>query len=44
MDFHPLNLQVAVIVPGTVGAGATNGINLSMKNAHRAFIYCTICR
>jgi hypothetical protein len=40
MDFHPLNLQVAEIVPGTVGAGAANGINLSLKNAHRAFIYC----
>jgi hypothetical protein len=40
MNFHPLNLQLAVITPGTVGAGATNGINLSLKNAHRAFIYC----
>jgi hypothetical protein len=40
MDFHPLNKQVAVIVPGTVGAGAANGINISLKNAHRAFIYC----
>jgi hypothetical protein len=40
MDFHPLNLQMAMIVPGTVGAGAANGINISLKNAHRAFIYC----
>ena len=40
MNFHPMNQQVAVITPGTVGAGATNGINISLKNAHRAFIYC----
>jgi len=40
MDFHPLNLQVAAITKNTVGAGATNGINISLKNAHRAFIYC----
>jgi hypothetical protein len=40
MDFHPLNLQVAEIVAGTVGAGAANGINLSLKNAHKAYIYC----
>lgn len=40
MDFHAANLQVAEIVPSGVGGGAKNGINISLKNAHRAFIYC----
>jgi hypothetical protein len=40
MNFHPLNLQLAEIVPLGVGGGVKNGINLSLKNAHRAFIYC----
>jgi hypothetical protein len=40
MCFHPQNQQVAEIVPSGVGGGVKNGINLSLKNAHRAFIYC----
>jgi hypothetical protein len=40
MDFHPQNQQIAEIVPSGVGGGVKNGINISLKNAHRAFIYC----
>jgi hypothetical protein len=40
MDFHPLNNQIVEIVPSGVGGGVKNGINISLKNAHRAFIYC----
>jgi hypothetical protein len=40
MNFHPLNQQIVEIVPSGVGGAVKNGINISLKNAHRAFIYC----
>lgn len=40
MNFHPMNQQIVEIVPSGVGGGAKNGINISLKNAHRAFIVC----
>lgn len=42
MDFHPLNLNFPIwIIPPTVGGAVKNGINISLKNAHKAYIICT---
>jgi hypothetical protein len=41
MDFHPTNLNFPImIIPTTPGGAGKNGINISLKNAHKAFIYC----
>lgn len=40
--FHPENCGFAQIIPMGVGGAAKNGINISLKNVHRAFIYCII--
>ena len=40
MDFHPLNEQIAMLVPTTVGGASKNGINISLKNAAKAWIVC----
>jgi hypothetical protein len=40
MDFHPMNQQIVEIVPSGVGGGVKNGINISLKHAHKAYIYC----
>lgn len=40
MNFHPMNLGLAEIIATTPGGAGKNGINLSLKNANKAFIYC----
>jgi hypothetical protein len=41
MDYHPLNLNFPImIIPTTVGGAGKNGINISLKNAHKAYIVC----
>lgn len=42
MRFHPELNQVAQIIPMGVGGAGKNGINISLKQVHRAFIYCFI--
>jgi len=42
IPFHPEMNQVAQIIPFGAGGAAKNGINISLKNVHRAFIYCII--
>jgi hypothetical protein len=39
---HPLDLNVAQIIGFSLGGGAKSGINISLKNAHRALIYCFV--
>lgn len=39
---HPLDKALAVIIPPCFGGGAKNGINISLKNAHKAYIYCLV--
>lgn len=40
--FHPELGQLAEIIPMTVGGAVKNGINISMKGVHRAFIVCKV--
>lgn len=40
LALHPENQFVAMIIPTTVGGAGKNGINISLKNAQRAFIWC----
>lgn len=42
MEFHPSLNQLAQIIPGAVGGAVKNGINISLKNCKRAFIYVII--
>lgn len=39
---HPSFLNMAQIIPMGVGGGVKNGINISLKNANRAYIYCLV--
>jgi len=41
MSFHQKN-QVAQIIPMGVGGAGKNGINISLKNVLKAYIYCFI--
>ena len=40
--FHPANNIIAQLIPMGVGGAVKNGINISLKNVHRAFIVCVI--
>jgi hypothetical protein len=42
MDFHPSLNQLAVLQVPKVGGAIVEGINISLKNCKRAFIYCFI--
>lgn len=39
---HPLNKTIYEIIPPCFGGGAKNGINVSLKNAHKAYIHCLV--
>lgn len=40
MNIHPQTPYIVQIVPSGVGGGVKNGINISLKNAHCAEIWC----
>jgi len=41
MDYHPQNENFPImIIPTTPGGAGKNGINISLKNAHKAYIIC----
>lgn len=40
--FHPENGQFAELIPMTVGGAVKNGINISLKNVHKAYIVCKV--
>jgi hypothetical protein len=42
MVAHPMELTMAQIIGFSLGGAAKNGINISLKNANRAFIYCFV--
>lgn len=42
IPFHPESNQVAQIIPFAAGGAVKNGINISLKQIHRCFIYCVI--
>ena len=39
---HPANNILAQIIPMGVGGAGKNGINISLKNVHRAYVVCVI--
>jgi len=42
MSFHPQNNVIAIISPFGIGGAVKNGVNISLKNIHKAFIICLI--
>ena len=39
---HPLDKTVVQVIGFALGGAGLNGINISLKNAHRALIYCFV--
>ena len=42
MVAHPMELTMAQIIGFSLGGAVKNGINISLKNANRAYIYCFV--
>jgi len=42
MSFHPENNAMPDIIPFGIGGAAKNGINISLKNIHKAFVVCVV--
>lgn len=40
--FHPQNNGIANIIPFGIGGAVKNGINICLKNVHKAFVVCIV--